>query len=144
MNSPSYEPFKSGLASLIEDVHLYHITQPDIKLLGLAPVVEFAIFYDVEPTMLSNVENFAAALEKGKPKGFHGIVYGEVMEKIVRPKDVGKEDVKPGSAIVGMLGWDSKDAHLAFRETELFKKNIGLLRENNGGAEIGHVPFKAF
>jgi hypothetical protein len=144
MNAPYYEPFKSGLTSIMQDVHLHHITQPDIKLLGLAPVVEFANFYDVEPTMLSNVENLAAALEKAKPKRFHGIVYGEVMEKIVRPRDVGKEDIKPGSAIVGMIGWDSKDAYLAFRETELFKKNIGLLREKNGGAEIGHVPFKAF
>jgi heme-degrading monooxygenase HmoA len=65
------------------------------------------------------------------------------MEKIVRHNDVGKEGVKQGSAVVGLLGWDSKEAHMAFRETELFKENVHLLREKNGGIELGHVPFKA-
>lgn len=41
------------------------------------------------------------------------------------------------------IGWTSKDAHMRFRETELFKKNIGLLREGVGSAEVYHVSFKA-
>ena len=127
----------------MEDVHLHHMTQPDTTLLARAPCMEVATFHDVEPGFLGNVEKIVAALEKGKPKGYHGALYGEVMEKIVRHKDVGKEGVKEGSAVVAMLGWDSKEAHLAFRETELFKENIWLLREKTGGAEVGHVPFTA-
>ena len=128
----------------MEDVHIHHITQPDTQLLGSAPVMEVATFHEVEPGMLSNIEKFAAAMEKEKPNGYHGGVIGQVLEKIVRHKDVGKEDVKPGDAIVILAGWDSKETHLEFRETELFKENIGLLREKNGGAEVAHVPFKAF
>lgn len=143
MNDPSYGPFKQRLASLMEDVHLHHITQPDTKLLALAPCIEVATVHNAQPGMLSNVEKFAAAIEEGKPEGFHGVVYGKVMEKIVRHVDVRKKDAKPGDAIVVMLGWDSRDAHLKFRETDLFKENIGLLREKNGGVEIAHVPFKA-
>lgn len=143
INDPSYGPFKAGLAGIMEGVHLHHIPQPNTAVLGSAQVTEVVTFYDAEPGLLQNAEKFAAALEKGKPKGFHGVVYGKVMEKIVRHADIGKEDVKTGEAVVLMIGWDSKEIHLAFRDTDLFKENIRLLRENNSGAELFHVSFKA-
>jgi hypothetical protein len=136
MNDPSYGPFKARLTSLMEGVHLHHITQPKTALLGLAPVMEVATFYDAEPTMLQNVEKFAAALEKGNPDGFHGVVYGKVMEKIVRHAGVGKEDAKPGEAVVLLIGWDSKEIHLAFRETELFK-----VRNSYFASPVVNSPF---
>jgi heme-degrading monooxygenase HmoA len=143
INSPSYGPFKARLASLMESVHLHHIPQPDTKLIGRAPVTEVATFHDAEPGMLENVEKVATTLEKNKPEGFHGAIYGKVIEEIVRHKDAGKKDVEGGEAVVLLIGWDSKEAHLKFRETELFKENIWLLREKNGGSEMFHVPFKA-
>ena len=143
INDPSYGHFKTGLSSLMEGMHFHHISQPDTNLLARAPVTEVATFHDVEQSMLLNIEKFAAALENGKPKGYHGSVYGKVLERIVRHEDVNKGYIKPGDAIVFLLGWDSKEAHLEFRETELFKKTIWLLREKNGGAEMAHVPFEA-
>jgi heme-degrading monooxygenase HmoA len=65
------------------------------------------------------------------------------MEKIVKHGDVTKPGVEPTDALVLSIGWDSKDVHLAFRDTELFKENIALLREKNSGAELFHVSFTA-
>lgn len=51
----------------------------------------------------------------------------------------GAEEGK-GSAVVLCLGWESKDAHLRFRdESSVFQENIWLLREGNKGAEVVHV-----
>ena len=124
---PSYGPFKARLASLMEGVHFHHIIQPKTALLGLAPVMEVATFYDAEPTMLQNVENFATALDKGQPEGFQGAVYGKVMEKIARHAEVGKENARHGEAVVLLIGWSSKAIHLAFRETKLFKYETSAL-----------------
>jgi hypothetical protein len=143
VNDRSYGPFKETLGGLMEAVHLHHFTQSNTKLLGSSPVVEVFTFHDIEPGFLENAEKFADAVQKGKPKGYHGILYGKVMEKIVRHKDVGNGDVQPGEAVVGMVGWDSVEAHMEFRETDLFKENIGLLREKTSGGEIFHVPFTA-
>jgi hypothetical protein len=39
-------------------------------------------------------------------------------------------------ADLSLCSWESKALHLEFRDTALFKENIGLLREKNGGAEL--------
>lgn len=41
-----------------------------------------------------------------------------------------------GKAVVLVIGWESKEAHLAFRETDTFKENIHFLRQGMGGAEM--------
>lgn len=97
--------------------------------------------------MLSSVAKFAAEMEKGraqgKVEGLLGIFYGKVMEKIVRHKDVGKEAVQAAEAVVACLGWESRELHMKFRETEFLREIIPLLREGNGGVEMFHVSFKA-
>jgi quinol monooxygenase YgiN len=44
-------------------------------------------------------------------------------------------------ALVGVLGWDSVEAHMAYRETDQFKNTIGLIRGMEGlkGIEVYHV-----
>ncbi len=42
-----------------------------------------------------------------------------------------------------LIGWESKEAHLRFRETEVFKKHIYLLREKTTGAEVVSDLFPA-
>jgi len=93
--------------------------------------------------MLDNIAKFAAALEEGVPEGYVGVAYGAVLEKIVRHKDIEKGDVEKSSAIALMIGWESKEMHLKFRDSDLFKENIGLLREKNSGVEMFHVLFRA-
>lgn len=40
------------------------------------------------------------------------------------------------NALVLFIGWESKEKHLEFRETEQFKRNVGLLREGAEGVEM--------
>jgi len=35
-----------------------------------------------------------------------------------------------------LVGWASREVHLQFRETALFKENIWLMREKNAGAVL--------
>ncbi|KAI9642241.1 hypothetical protein NHQ30_009043 [Ciborinia camelliae] len=76
-----------------------------------------------------------------KIAGFLGVIdYGEVVEKIAKNKEAGEEE--KGKAVVLMLGWESREAHMAFRETREYKDHIGLLRKGTSGAEMFHVAFK--
>ena len=70
-------------------------------------------------------------------KGFHGCAGGWSIE------DVQREDVEGGKARVFLaaLGWDSVEAHMAFRETPKFKEIIPLLRSGAKAIEVHHVKF---
>jgi hypothetical protein len=82
--------------------------------------------------------------KEGLVDGFVGAAYGESIEEgVVKHSEQGQEVEGTGKVVVGFLGWESKEKHLAFREMELFKENIGLLRGNNRGAEVFHVKFTA-
>jgi hypothetical protein len=130
-------------------VHLFHITPTPFppRILSLAPVIEFATFYSIEPGFLSNKEKFSNILEKNKESidGYIGYSYGESVEEIVKHAEQGTAEAKgkEGKAVTALLGWRSKEDHLKFRETELFKENIGLMREKTRGAALFHVPFTA-
>lgn len=141
MNDPSYAPFTSHLRPLCEDLYLHHFTPSTFPpgIVASSPVIEFATFFNVEPRFPANVEKFIGVLDKGKPEGYLGGVFGEVIEEIANG---GKEEGK-GKAVRLCLGWTSKDEHMKFRDTPLFKNNIQLLREGVGSVELVHVPFKA-
>ena len=48
---------------------------------------------------------------------------------------------KKGKAYVGVLGWESVEAHMSFRETQAFKDIIHLLRDDPLGLEVHHTKF---
>lgn len=48
----------------------------------------------------------------------------------------GDEDGQKGALLTAMIGWPSVDAHMEFRETEVFKENVGLLRNLKGMTKI--------
>ncbi|KAH7400081.1 hypothetical protein BKA64DRAFT_707761 [Cadophora sp. MPI-SDFR-AT-0126] len=138
--SPAYVPFKSSLGVLMADVHFHHVPFSPFPptILTRAPVVEFATFLDTKPHFISNVDKFMKGI--GTPDQCYGGAWGDSVEA-----DVGKHvdgSVK-GRATVLLVGWESKEAHMKFRETEVFEKNIGLLREGMGGVEMFHVAFTA-
>lgn len=133
-------------------VHLFHITPTPFPpaILSAAPVIEFCVFYLPFASFLTDIGKFVRILDEkrgeGKVEGYYGASYGESVEgDVVKHSEQGEEGAseKGGKAVAGFLGWGSKEAHLAFRETELFKENIGLLRGNNRGAEVFHVKFTA-
>jgi hypothetical protein len=146
MDDPSYGPFKTRLGLIMTGVPLFHIVPTPFppKVLSLAPCIEFVTFFSTSPDFLANVEKFADVLEKNKGKidGYLGYSYGESVEEVVKHAEQNTAETK-AKAITALLGWESREKHLAFRETEVFRENIGLLRENNRGAEMFHIPFTA-
>ncbi|TVY43477.1 hypothetical protein LOCC1_G003783 [Lachnellula occidentalis] len=146
MNSPSYQPFTARLLPLTENIHLHHFT-PSVfppSVIGSAPVIEFATFYDIQPAVIvGNTRKFQGVLdeaaERGEVPAYLGGVWGEVIEDIAK----GGAEAGKGRALRLCLGWTSKEEHMKFRETQLFKDNVALLREGVGSAEVHHVAFKA-
>lgn len=102
-----------------------------------APVTEFATFYfDGGPPSdyMEGVEKLGKMLDDQKPEGYLGWAGGVTYEELE------KEGVK-GKAGVLTIGWQSVDAHMAFRETQMFKDNIHLLRSNSKKIVMQHVQF---
>lgn len=137
INSPEYGPFNEKLGEIMDGAALHHIEMRPFppNILTKAPCVEVATFYNVEEGFIQNLNAFSQAVDTGKPKGFVGYATGEVVEQITRPRDGSQE----GKAAVLLFGWESKEKHMEFRETELFAKHIGLLREKNGGVEMVYL-----
>ena len=48
---------------------------------------------------------------------------------------------KKGKAYMGVLGWESVEAHMSFRETQAFKDNTHLARSSPLGLEVHHTKF---
>jgi hypothetical protein len=44
----------------------------------------------------------------------------------------GGEEGRKGALLTALIGWPSIDAHMKFRETDVFKDNVGLLRSLKG------------
>lgn len=103
-----------------------------------APVTEFATFYcDAQSApgaeWKSNAAKAGEWLEKEASQvGYLGLAYGVTHEEIEY------KGVK-GKAAVIAVGWTSKEAHMAFRETQTFKENTGLLRGEAKAIEMHHV-----
>ena len=112
------------------DVYFHHatFTPHPPRILQEAPCIELATFYSTEEGFLENVDKFRKALDEAKPDGYYGFASGGVVEELRRE---GKND--NGQAVVLCVAWASKEAHLKFRDAELFKENIWLLREKQGG-----------
>jgi len=133
INSPQYGPFKQKVGTLIEDIAIRHFIPSPFppSIPSRAPCTEVATFYNVTTEFASRVQAFVEAVEEGKPDGYLGFSHGPVVEEIAKMEG----DTK-GNAHVLLMGWESKEKHMAFRETTLFKENIPLLREGHGGVNM--------
>jgi hypothetical protein len=103
-----------------------------------APVTEIATFYcDPEPIAdwMSNAAKAAEWLDEQPAEA--GYIGGSAAWGITH-EVVEREGVK-GKAGVVVIGWTSREAHVAFRGTQTFGENIGLLRGEARGIEMHHV-----
>jgi hypothetical protein len=135
--SPDYGPFTAKLGKLLTkppSPRDFELKPFPPTILGTAPVIEVATFFQTEDFFLSNLEKFMAAASP-HAEGFLGHVYGPAVEEIEKEEGAGK-----GKAVVLCIGWESREKHMAFRETETFAKNIHLLREGMKGAEMVSKP----
>lgn len=139
MASPDYGAFAANLDKLMtKAVYLFHFAPKPFPstILGTAPVIEIATFFQTEDFFLSNMEKFMAAASP-HAEGYLGHVYGPVIEEIEEKEGAGR-----GKAVVLCVGWESREKHMAFRETETFVKNIHLLREGVKGREMVSDPME--
>lgn len=136
-------PILDGPAS-IHHAYLRSPSQSGATSSLTAPVTELATFYF--PSSISDSEQkefddtaatFNEVVEK-HAEGCRGISGGWAVEE-VEHASVGK-----GRAYVLALGWDSVDAHMAFRETKEFKDAIVHVREKIKGAAMYHVKFQEY
>jgi hypothetical protein len=105
MNDPTYGPFKDNLAKITTGIHLHHFqSTPHPSSLGKAPCTEVATFFKCEDGMLENVEKFAKILDDSQPEGYMSTAFGQVIEKVAKHADVGKENVENSAAVVAFIG----------------------------------------
>lgn len=172
MDSPSYKPFKDNLLTIVDGLHLQHVevTPFPPTVLSKAPVVEMLTLHEATEELLtenlrefakkaneSNVEGFVPLFfpyptfsssfifKSNTPQRLHGVAYGPTVEEIVKHTEQSASPaVAPAKAGVLFVGWESKEAHMRFRETEDFKNSIPLVRGNNRDREVWHVKLNKF
>ena len=80
---------------------------------------------------------FRQVILDNKVEGFIDAVAGETLEDVEIDGTTGK-----GLAII--LGWTSVEAHMAFRETDIFKDNVGVFRTGVQKSSMKHVALMKF
>lgn len=139
-----YKPFVTKFKSILsEDPQFHHVDfRPEggLKASMGAPVTEVATFYFEGGPPDDAYESCAKFMDIGKNEGglqISGWSYGITHEEIER-------DGVKGKGAVLTIGWDSVQAHMDFRQTQVFKDNISLLRLNSKTAEMHHTQFMNF
>lgn len=98
-----------------------------------APVVEMVLIYvstSATDEVPGTLTRFLDILAKNA-KGFVGTTHGWVVEEL--EKEGVDEKLK---GYFAAIGWESVDAHLAFRDTEAFKEAIPLVRALAKGLRV--------
>lgn len=116
--------------------HANFTPHPPTAALGTtSPVTEvLTCYFEKEDDGFdSKVDQLFKVLSE-KAEGFKAASGGWVVEDV-------EYKGKKGKAYVGVLGWESVEAHTKFRETQTFKDNIHLLREDPLGMEVHHTVF---
>jgi heme-degrading monooxygenase HmoA len=141
----SYKPFAQKFLSLAGGkptiVHADFEPHSALEAAVAAPVTEVATFVfegAIPDGYASGLEAFRSAAEtQAASSGYKGASFGFVKEEV-------EVDGVKGPAAVLAIGWESIDAHLAFRETQTFKDNIHHLRTGVKASSIHHVQFLNF
>ena len=117
-------------------LHANLTPHPATAALGTAsPVTEVltAYFEKEDNDFAAKATQLTKAISENAD-GFKGAAGGWVIEDV-------EYEGKKGKAYVAMIGWESVEAHMAFRETTAFKENIHLIREGPLGMELHHTEF---
>ncbi|KAK5172992.1 uncharacterized protein LTR77_003114 [Saxophila tyrrhenica] len=144
MASPDYGPFFKSFGTIIGGgLSLAHIDfQPEggATRAMSAPVTEVVTFYfegGPPDDSFESCKKFLETCEKESQQKVYGWAYGTTYEEIE------KDGVK-GKGAVLLIGWESRQEHMDFRETDTFKNNIHLLRQTAKGIEMHHTQFMNF
>ncbi|EXJ81149.1 hypothetical protein A1O3_07438 [Capronia epimyces CBS 606.96] len=134
--SDAYKPFSGEIGAFLSGPpRFYHVHfdphPPTVALADGGPfATEFITFYfpadyseEDQKAVEERVKKLVKVIE-GTAKGFKGSAGGWVAEELDLPDGSAK-----AKAFIGLLGWESVEAHLKFRGTQAFSDNIHLLRE---------------
>lgn len=140
MASPTYGPFAKHLMTIVDGpFSMYHANltpHPPTAAVGTAsPVTEvLTCYFEKEDDGFESKVNQLIKVISENAEGFKAASGGWVIEDV-------EYEGKKGKAYVGVLGWESVEAHMSFRETQAFKDNIHLLRGDPLGMEVHHTKF---
>lgn len=137
MAAEAYGPFMQRIGQIVGGepllIHVDFNSPGALTKAISAPITEMAtFFFDGAPSSdyVSGAEKAEQWISGGD--GFLGMAWGTTHEEVER-------DGVKGKAAVVVIGWQSYDAHMAFRAREDFKEKIGLLRGNSKAIEMHHV-----
>jgi len=141
--SAGYGPMmqKLGESGMAGKPNLHHVrySAPMTKAVT-APITEMLTFYfpaDVEESSFELAwEQFIDALSKNSD-GYVGSAGGWVVEDL-------EYQGQPGKAYVVAIGWESIQAHMAYRETQPFKDTISGVLGPTRGTAMHHTKFTKF
>ncbi|KAK3077699.1 hypothetical protein LTS18_009539, partial [Coniosporium uncinatum] len=134
--SEAYQPFVKHISTLLSGpayLHHVHFRTP-FAAVASAPVTEMLTMY-FKPTISyaqqeeaeKAVDELVAAAQR-HASGFKGAASGWAVE-LIKHESLVNEIHEKGMAFLVALGWESVDAHMAFRETKEFKRYIEPLRD---------------
>lgn len=121
-------PFVQKIATIMSGpVHMQHAAfRTPLWTAAVAPIVEMLTLYfpnDVDQTSVdTTVIGFIQTIGKNA-KGFVGYTTGWILEEVEHEKIEGK-----GKAYAAAIGWESLEAHMAYRDTQTFKDDILKVR----------------
>lgn len=150
MGQPNYETFLKHLLSIVDgEMGVLHVEfnphPPSAAVSGTSsPVTEVVDHYFVadlsdseKSDFESNLSKFVKVLEE-KADGYKGFAGGWIVEEQEHKDMEGKARVWQSC-----IGWESVDAHMAFRETQVFRDNVHLMRpESRKAVTMHHVNFQ--
>lgn len=138
--SPIYGPFAKHLMTIVDGplsmCHANLTPHPPTVAIGTAsPITEVLTCYfeKEDDGFQSKVDQLIKAISENA-EGFKAASGGWVIEDV-------EYEGKKGKAYFMVLGWESVEAHMNFRETQAFKDNIHLLKEGPLGMEVHHTEF---
>jgi hypothetical protein len=105
-----------------------------------APTVEVMVAYFPSDISQGGMDAASARFQQFRDKALskcrdvRGVAVGWGVEDDFPIK--GGKDIENGTALFAVIGWESVDKHMAFRETEEFKENVSLLTGMEGLLKI--------
>ncbi|TID14265.1 hypothetical protein E6O75_ATG09344 [Venturia nashicola] len=124
----AYLPFVQKIGTIMSGpVHMQHVEfREPLAAAAVAPIVEMLTLYFPDHVDRANVETTLVDFLQtivDNAKGFVGYTTGWVVEELEHEKIEGK-----ARAYAVTIGWESLEAHMAYRDTHTFKEDIVKVR----------------
>lgn len=122
-------------------VHFAPHSPASLLSVTLSGVLEHLIFYfepglgEAERAKWEKVYTNFLHVIASYAEGFKGVAAGWIEEEL-------QYEGNAATAFLAMLGWQSVEAHLAYRETKEFEESIGAIVEGCKERVVHHVKFQ--